>query len=200
MERQLGGHESRIYSLDFDSQENRLVIASSDGVIRVWGMGSGGPEFEFSPIQVTSKAPGLQLLGVKFSPDNRWLMSWYGDGTARIWSSDGKGAPLVLQPPHEATVTSASFSPRMGADSSLIVGTASEDQTARLWTLRIDPGKGLQMSGPPTLLMGHSGAARALAFSADGMLLATASDDGTARVWWTEPQEPRIARAPRRRR
>ena len=124
-------------------------------------------------------------------PDNRWLINWYGDGTALIWSSDGKGAQLVLQP-HELGVTSASFSPRIGADSSLIVGTVSGDQTARLWTLRIDPKKGPQMSGPPTLLMGHSGAARALAFSADGMLLATASDDGTARVWWTEPQEPRI--------
>ena len=131
------------------------------------------------------------MLGVTFSPDDQWLMGWYDDGTARIWRSDGKGAPLILQP-QEARVTSAWFSPRIGQDSSLIVGTASDDQTARLWTLRVEPGMGLQMSGPPTLLMGHTGVVVALAFSADGMLLATASDDGSARVWWTEPQEPRM--------
>ena len=43
LEGQLGGD---ISGLDFDSHESRLVTASSDGVIRVWGMGSGGPEIE----------------------------------------------------------------------------------------------------------------------------------------------------------
>ena len=43
LEWQLGGD---ISGLDFDSHESRLVTASSDGVIRVWGMGSGGPEIE----------------------------------------------------------------------------------------------------------------------------------------------------------
>src|SRR6478735_6332717 len=67
-----------------------------------------------------------------------------GDGTARVWRSDGPGEPVVLQG-HAGVVTSAAFSP----EGQRLV-TASTDGTARVW--RADGRR------EPVLLRGRHGA------------------------------------------
>lgn len=65
---------------------------------------------------------------VAWSPDGKRIVTTSFDTTARVWSADGTGEPLVLRG-HEREVNSAAWSP----DGTRIV-TASDDTTARVWT------------------------------------------------------------------
>ncbi|MEH1840024.1 MAG: hypothetical protein V7L20_14950, partial [Nostoc sp.] len=70
---------------------------------------------------------------------------------------------------HQGSVLSVNFSP-----DGKTIATASDDNTARLWTLN---GQLL------TKFKGHQGSVRGVSFSPDGKTIATASDDNTARLW-----------------
>ncbi|MEM9490847.1 MAG: protein kinase, partial [Myxococcota bacterium] len=111
------------------------------------------------------------------------------DKTARVWSADGTGQPLVLHG-HQDSVYSAAFSP----DENLIA-TASWDKTARVWSAA-----GI---GQPLILSGHDDAVATGipggqgAFDPFGARIVTASEDGTIRLWNTDGTgEPIIIRAP----
>jgi WD40 repeat protein len=61
-----------------------------------------------------------------FSPDGTRVVTASADHTARVWRSDGTGAPVVLR--HDGEVMTAAFSP----DGTRVV-TASWDGRARMW-------------------------------------------------------------------
>ncbi|OJT21797.1 hypothetical protein BO221_23775 [Archangium sp. Cb G35] len=110
-----------------------------------------------------------EVVSAAFSPDGQRIVTASWDKTARVWSADGKGTPIVLSG-HENRVWFAAFSPDGGR-----IVTASRDKTARVWSA---DGK-----GTPIVLSGHGGPIRAAAFSPDGRRIVTASSDTTARVW-----------------
>jgi WD40 repeat protein/serine/threonine protein kinase len=110
-----------------------------------------------------------RLYSAAFSRDGKYVVTASGDGTARVWSADGSGQPLVLAG-HRDAVWSATFSP----DGKRVV-TASGDNTARVWNA--------DGSGQPLVLAGHRDAVWSAAFSPDGKRVVTASGDNTARVW-----------------
>jgi WD40 repeat protein len=70
-------------------------------------------------------------LSAAWSPDGKRIVTASADKTARVWTADGSGEPVVLKG-HEAFVRSAAWSP----DGERIV-TASDDQTARVWPVSI---------------------------------------------------------------
>ncbi|WP_436603143.1 nSTAND1 domain-containing NTPase [Sorangium sp. So ce1036] len=109
------------------------------------------------------------VLFAGYSPDGQRVVTASYDKTARVWSADGTGEPLVLRG-HADSVLSAVFSP----DGQRIV-TASYDKTARVWNA--------DGTGEPLVLRGHAGRVYSAAFSPDGQRIVTASGDGTARVW-----------------
>ena len=118
-----------------------------------------------------------------FSPDGRQVVTASDDGTARIWSADGRGTPIVLRG-HEDKVTFAAFSP----DGRRVV-TASADRTARVW-----PADG---HDAPVVLRGHADTVRSATFSADGTRIVTRSEDRTVRVWHSDGSgEPVVLRVP----
>ena len=42
--REFQGHKKSVFSLDWNSEGSRLASASSDGSIRIWGLGEGALE------------------------------------------------------------------------------------------------------------------------------------------------------------
>ena len=121
--------------LDFDQSSDRLAAASVDGVIRVWALRRrliGRPEQSVQELGGRT-APARS---VQFSADGKWLVGAYDDRVARVWSSVPGRPPRLLEG-HAAPLTAAAFGPASD-DNTLAVATVSIDQTARLWTLRLN--------------------------------------------------------------
>lgn len=107
---------------------------------------------------------------VTFSPDGKRVATASADNTARIWSSDGTGTPLVLKG-HTGPVFLVSFSP----DGRQLL-TASEDGTAQVWDTTAG---GL----PRMTLHAYKDQVYWATFSPDGRSVAAGFAGGTARIW-----------------
>jgi WD40 repeat protein len=71
------------------------------------------------------------VLTASFSPTGDRIVTGSEDNTARVWSADGTGEPLVLA--HRRYVVSAAFSP--GGDRVL---TTSQYYDARIWRVTFE--------------------------------------------------------------
>jgi WD40 repeat protein len=109
------------------------------------------------------------LSAAAFAPDGKRVLTASSDGTARVWSADGRGQPVVLKG-HEDSITSAAWSRDGGR-----VLTTSDDGTARVWNA---DGKGQSV-----VLKGAGGSLVSGAWSADGKRVVTASRDKIARIY-----------------
>jgi WD40 repeat protein len=118
-----------------------------------------------------------------FSPDDRVLASGGDDNTVRLWDPATQSAlsePLVG---HINRVTQVVFSPGSNMLASSSLGKTSNENAIILWDM-----KTRRMLGPP--LVGQEGVA-ALAFSADGQMLASANEDGTISLFDVALRPPR---------
>ena len=108
--------------------------------------------------------------GAAFSADGRRILTWGGEGSARVWDS-GSGAPLTPPLKHGDLIDGAGFD----ADgTSLVTWSAG---TMRRWDSLTGEDLG------PLLRDGESFGDAEL--SADGSRLLTWNNDGTARLWDT---------------
>ena len=149
-----------------------LTVAATG---HVWDSETGAPI-----ATLDQKTPAHVLLGGRFSPDGKKIVTASSDHTACIWNSDSAETIAILN--HDQTVLTATFS----ADGEQVV-TASDDNTARIW----DAGTGKLIA----TLAGHSGEVLNADFSRDGRLVLTNAKDGTARVWATRPMRAVVLRA-----
>jgi len=102
-----------------------------------------------------------------YSPDGARILTASDDGTARLWTREGKEMAVLRG--HGARVSIARFSPRQD-----LILTASNDKTARLWDL-----EGREVA----VLRGHEGPITGAVFSPSDDLVLTGSQDGSARLW-----------------
>lgn len=170
-----------VNDMAFNPAGTLLVIASKDNIATVWETSSWKPKAQL-------KHEGT-INAVTFSPDGNYLATASDDRTVRIWWAV-QGAPIsdldkgqssigqpVSQMAHDERVTKVVFSP-----DSTHIATASDDNTARLWSL-YGTRQGNDYRQREVVRMVHDKAVRDVAFSPDGMSIATASEDRTARVW-----------------
>ena len=105
----------------------------------------------------------------EFDTDGSRVVTAGDDGTARVWRVDGKGAPVVLDPPGPPAPTSASFN-RSGTRI-LTVGGGE----AYLWKPD-DPDSGIRLGNEGTTV-------RSAVFDRDGGRVVIASREGVARIF-----------------
>lgn len=121
-----------------------------------------------SALFVTLRGHDGPLRSVVWSRDGKSVLSASTDGTARLWSADGRGDAVVFKG-HKGPLTAAAVSPDGGR-----ILTASDDGTARLWQVS---------GGSPAALDAGAGKVISAAWSPDGARVVTASEDRVARVW-----------------
>lgn len=113
-----------------------------------------------------------QVLAVDANADT--VVSCGRDGSVRVWDTRaGGGRAVGVLNGHDAAVGCLQMGRRGAGDSSPVVATGSEDETARVWDLR--------MFSCVHTLRGHADWIRQVAF--DTRTVVTASCDCTLRLW-----------------
>ncbi|CAG8591128.1 2797_t:CDS:2 [Acaulospora colombiana] len=109
------------------------------------------------------------VLGLSFSPDNKYLISCSEDRTARLWSTD-TFTNLVSYKGHNSPVWDVSFSP-LG----FYFATAGHDRTARLWSC--------DHIYPLRIFVGHMSDVDCVRFHPNSKYIITGSSDKSVRMW-----------------
>ena len=153
--------DSTLFSATMSPDGQRVLTAAEDGPVWVRSAADGSRIFLLQHEKGVSAA--------RYSPDGRRIVTTSLDGIARIWSADGKGAPLVLRG-SQGVPTEAAWSP-----DGLRIATAGEDTVVRVWDVRT----GAELFA----LRGHEDKIMDVTWSPDGRYVASVSRDKTARIW-----------------
>jgi WD40 repeat protein len=149
-----------IVALSFSPDGRTLLAASTDKTARLWQVGS------FVELRKISHPSSLR--GAFFSPDSSLVVTFTSDSLARVFNVASGESVATL--PQQGEITAGAFSPT--GDTVTTTGRRNGYiWDAKTWERR-------------HLLVGHSRAIEAVAYSADGKRVATAGgDEGVGRVW-----------------
>jgi RNA polymerase sigma factor (sigma-70 family) len=153
------------------SPDGRMaLVAVQDCTVRLLDMATGRELRQF-------KGHKARILGVSFSPDNRFALSGSGtwdsrqpqDNSVIMWDV-ATGNEIRRFVGHTFWVGTPVFSPDM-----CCVLSPSGDKTVRLWNAQT--GDEIQK------FLGHTGFIRTAVFSRDGRFVLSGSEDSTIRLW-----------------
>ena len=152
-------HPAAVTDASLGGGDGLLVTGCADGVGRIWDLTRGSVVFVLE-----HKGP---LSCARFDPRGRTIVTASEDGTAKIWSVDGKHLATLK---HQGAVNHAAFD-----SSGRLVVTASDDHTARVWET--------EHGTAVTPFLEHDSRVVSAALSPDGTQVVTVSDDVAARIW-----------------
>jgi eukaryotic-like serine/threonine-protein kinase len=147
---------------DFSPDSRRIAVAYLDGSMEIRDLATGGT--------VERLPSGPVPHSIAFSPDGRALAAscWQ---PAEVWIRD-LDSGTVRRFPHPAEVRGIAWHPE-----SKLLAAACTDNGIYIWDLFKRTGQ------PRSILKGHEGSPRWLAFNHAGDLLASTGWDGTVRLW-----------------
>ncbi|MCL4206174.1 MAG: AAA family ATPase [Pirellulaceae bacterium] len=122
-----------IIGAGFDRDGRRVLTWGNDGKSRLWDVTSDRPVHTWSHDEPTLSegAKSVTVLGAQFNRDERCVLTWSTDRTARLWEVKSGKCLRVWR--HRGAVEGASFS-----EDGDRIGTWSEDETIRVWDARSD--------------------------------------------------------------
>lgn len=208
LERELVGHQSGCWSLDYQESTGLLASCSFDRTVKLWDPQTG-------ELLHTLRGHTAPVLSVDFNPHQNIVASSGIDLTIRLWDSE-TGDSLRTLTGHTGNIGYVKFSP----DGTTLASSA-DDGTVRLWNTSDggevwsqDAGQGwvncVNFNPSGTLLVtcghdssvvlrnaatgdelirleGHTAPVLRGTFNPDGTIFATASWDNTVRIWGLAP-------------
>ena len=164
-----------------DRLERRGLIdsieLSRDGQLLAIGTGNSGVLWNIAERRAmwTAKGHRDRVFSIRFSPDQKMIVTGSWDSDARLWDV-ATGKELAVLTGHTASVLNCAFSP-----DGRTLATKSDDRTIRFWNLATFR----QVASIP---LDYTGSIQGnfLAFSPDGQML-TAHDSGPGLLCWRVP-------------
>ncbi len=151
-----------------------LVTAGADRVVRLWSLPTGAPL-----LALPSGRSGGKVTALSVSADSRWLVSGSGDGTVRLWQVATGQLQGTFQASDQA-VTTVAISP----DAQTVVG-GGRDGKLRLWA--VATGALVRSLTLPKVALSGPGPANAavtaVAYGATSAQLFSASSDRQIQIW-----------------
>jgi WD40 repeat protein/serine/threonine protein kinase len=166
-----GVHTSDIWDLAVGPTNHVFATSSSDGKSILFSYPAG-------KVISLAVAPEDKIGGIAFSPDGKILFGGGADGRVRLWDV-AKGALKSNTPVgHDGAITDLELS---GARNLLV--TLGTDQLIRFWRLEsmVPLAEDYEVAG---------GAAKGIAFSPDGQMLAAGDDAGNVELWRMGVRQP----------
>jgi WD40 repeat protein/serine/threonine protein kinase len=158
----LGHYHARVVSAMWSPDGKRILIAPGDeAAVWIWSADGTGEPLVLHGLHERA------VNSAAWSPDGKRIITASGDKTARVWSAERAGEPLIILR-HDGALVSAAWSP----DGNRIV-TASVDSTVRVWSA--------DGAGEPLIFRGHEESVRSATWSPDGKRIVSASR--TIHVW-----------------
>jgi WD40 repeat protein len=160
--RELVGHESRVWSVQFSPDNQQLASADVDSHVWLWDVASGVVEHELVGHD------GV-IYTVAYNADGTQLLSGSGDRTLRLWDA-ATGDILQIVAGHQDEVKKVAFDA-----TGTIALSGSDDRSVRLWNL--ETGAEIQR------FEGHTSDVWTIAYHPDGKSIFSGSADTTVRHW-----------------
>lgn len=154
-----------VEAVAYDATGERALAGRRDGHVEVWNMKTGERLHRLA-------GHTARAVAVAFTPDGVLALSASYDGSARVW--DVASGELVHVRRHATGAKRRVLALAVSPDGQ-VTATAGEDGLVHLWS--VVTGERL------TSLRAHAGAARAVAFDADGGQLLTAGEDHRVVLW-----------------